>query len=242
MLATFTETERGTVINFNGAHALLPSNDPAYAPLTPAFKELVGTVEKLGETTKDEALAATLLKSTSARNAITAATVTFGALVQRKRDAEAADRKAWERSASVADEKHDAEWLRFYRGLPASEQAQRALAADLKELAPIATNPALAGLNPEVQSIAADRYVALNFADKVGLAGSYPARPSLEGDILATGVDHDAVEKASRVALEQHKQRMAQSTADESAMRNIINVLSAAFAMPAKDVLELIQP
>lgn len=242
MIATINDTDRGTVVNFDGVHALLPSNDPAYAPVIPMIRELVGTLNQLGETTKDEALPSALFKSAAARNTISAATVTYGALVQRKRDAETAERKAWERSPSVADDKYDAEWIRLYRDLPAAEQAQRALQADLAELAPIALNPALAGLNDKVQEIVSDRYVALNFADKVGLAGSYPARPSFDGDILATGVDREAVENASQVALAQHKQRIAQSDADESSMRNIIGALATAFAMAPKDVLQLIQP
>jgi hypothetical protein len=242
MLATVTDTDRGTVVNFDGVHALLPSNDPAYAPTIPTIRELVGTLTKLSETTKDEALPSALLNSAAGRNALSAAAVTYGALVQRKRDAEKAERKAWERSPSVADDKHDTEWIRLYRDLPASEQAQRALTADLAELTPIALNPTLAGLHDKVQEIVSDRYVALNFADKVGLAGSYPARSSFEGNILATGVDREAVENASQVALAQHKQRMAQSSADESAMRNIIAVLSTAFGMPPKDTLAMIQP
>jgi hypothetical protein len=242
MLATINDTDRGTVVNFDGVHALLPSNDPAYAPTIPAMRELVGTLTKLAETIKLEALPSALFKSTAARNAIAATSVTYGGLVQRKRDAETAERKAWERAPSVTDDKHDAEWIRLYRDLPASEQAQRALTADLAELTPIALNPALAGLHDKVQEIVADRYVALNFADKVGLAGSYPARPSLEGDILATGVDNEAVEKASQVALAQHKRRIAQSEADEAAMRNIVAVLATAFAMPPEDVLAAILP
>jgi hypothetical protein len=67
-------------------------------------------------------------------------------------------------------------------------------------------------------------------------------RPSLEGDILATGVDNEAVEKASQVALAQHKRRIAQSEADEAAMRNIVAVLATAFAMPPEDVLAAILP
>jgi hypothetical protein len=182
-----------------------------------------------------------LFKSTAARNAIAATTVTFGALLQRKRDAESAERNAWQRSANV-DDKHDVEWIRLYRDLPASEQAERALAADLAELTPIARNPALAGLHDKVQEIVSDRYVALNFADKVGLAGSFPARPSFDGEILATGIDREAVEKASQVALAEHKRRMAQSSDDEAAMRNIITVFATAFAMPSEDVLAAILP
>ena len=241
MLATINDTDRGAVVNFDGVHALLPSNDPAFAPTIPAMRELVGTLTKLAETIKIEALPSALFKSTAARNAIAATTVTFGALLQRKRDAELAERNAWQRSANV-DDKHDAEWIRLYRDLPASEQAERALAADLAELAPVALNPALAGLHDKVREIASERYVALNFADKVGLAGSYPAQPSFDGDILATGIDRQAVEKASQVALAQHKQRMAQSSDDEAAMRNIITVFATAFAMPPEDVLAAILP
>lgn len=241
MFATITDTDRGAVVNFDGMHSLLPSNDPAYAPVIPAMRELVGTLTKFAETIKIEALSSTLFNSTAARNAIAATTVTFGALLQRKRDAESAERNAWQRSANV-DDKHDAEWIRLYRDLPASEQAERALAANLAELTPIALNPVLAGLHDKVRGIVSERYVALNFADKVGLAGSFPARPSIDGNILATGVDREAVEKASQVALAQHKQRMAQSSDDEAAMRNIIAVLATAFAMPSEDVLELIQP
>lgn len=241
MLATITETDRGDVLNFEGIHTLLPS-DAAYAPLASPARELVETVGTLSKTLKEEAVPSALLNSTAGRNAIAAASVTYGALVQRKRDAESADRKALERSPSVADDKMDPEYFRVYRTLSPSEQTQRALQADLAELAAVALNPALAGLNDDVRNIVLERYVALNWADKVGLAGSYPAKPSLDGEILATGVNHAAVEQASRTAVEQHKQRMQQSKQDEGAMRNLINVLSAAFGIPANNVLELILP
>ncbi len=241
MLATITETDRGAVLNIEGVHALVPS-DAAFTPVASAARQFVETVGTLSETLKDEALPSALLNSAAGRNAIAATTVTYGALVQRKRDAESADRKAWERAPSVADDRLDPEWLRLYRSLNPSEQAQRALQADLAELAPIALNPALAGLDPKVREIASERYVALNFAEKVGLAGSYPAKPSLDGEILATGVDRESVETASQVALQQHKQRMAQSDADETAMRNIIAVLATAFALQPKDVLGLVSP
>ena len=242
MLANITETDRGAVLNFDGSHAFVPSNDPAYGPLVSTVGELVETVGTLSKTLKEEAIASALLNSSAGRAAIAAASVTYGALVQRKRDAESADRKALERSASVQDEKLDPEYFRLYRTLSPSEQTQRALQADLEELAAVALNPALAELNDDVRNIALGRYVALNWADKVGLAGSYRAKPSLDGEILATGVDFAAVEQASRVAVEQHKQRMAQSKDDEAAMRNLIAVLSAAFKLPPEAVLELIQP
>ena len=241
MLANITETDRGAVLNIEGIHALLPS-DAAYAPLASPARELVDTVGILSKTLKEEALPSALLNSTAGRNAIAAARVTYGALVQRKRDAESADRKALERSPSIADDKLDPEYFRLYRTLGPADQTQRALQADLGELAAIALNPALAGLSDDVRNIALERYVALNWADKVGLAGSYPAKPSLDGEILATGVNHAAVEQSSRAALEQHKQRMQQSKADEAAMRNLIAVLSAAFGIPANNVLELILP
>ena len=241
MLATITETDRGAVLNIEGAHALLPS-DAAYASLASPARDLVETVVTLSKTLKEEALPSALLNSTAGRNAIAAASVTYGALVQRKRDAESADRKALERSPSIADDKLDPEWFRLYRTLSPADQTQRALQADLAELAAIALNPALAGLNDDVRKIALERYIALNWADKIGLAGSYPAKPSLDGEILATGVDSAGVEKSSRAAVEQHKQRMEQSKADEAAMRNLIEVLSAAFGLPAEAILEFILP
>ena len=240
MLATFTETDRGAVLNIEGVHALLPA-DAAYAPLASPARDLVEAVGTLSKTLKEEALPSALLNSSAGRAAIAAARVTYGALVQRKRDAESADRKAWERSPS-ADDKHDAEWIRLYRDLSPSDQTRRALKADLAELAAIALHPALAGLNEDVREIVSERYVALNWADKVGLAGSYPAKPSLDGELLATGVNNVAVEQSSRAAVEQHKQRMEQSKADEAVMRNLIGVLSAAFKLPPEAVLELILP
>ena len=241
MLAPITETDRGAVLNIDGVHALVPS-EAAYAPLASPARELVDTVGTLSKTLKDEALPSALLNSSAGRAAIAATSVTYGALVQRKRDAESADRKALERSPSIADDKLDPEWFRLYRTLSPSDQTQRALQADLAELAAVALNPALAGLNDDVRDIVLERYVALNWADKVGLAGSYPAKPSLDGEILATGVDRGAVEKASRTAVERHRQRMAQSKDDEAAMRNLIGVLSAAFKLPPEAVLELILP
>ena len=241
MLATITETDRGAVLNIEGVHALLPF-DAAYAPLESPARELIETVGTLSKTLKEEALPSALLNSTAGRNAIAAARVTYGALVQRKRDAESADRKALERSPSVQDEKLDPEYFRLYRTLSPTDQTQRVLQADLSELAAVALSPALAGLNDDVRNIALERYVAKNWAEKVGLAGSYPAKPSLDGEILATGVDSAGVEKASRAAVEQHIQRLQQSKTDEAAMRNLIAVLSAAFKLPAEAVLELIQP
>ena len=241
MQATITETDRGAVLNIEGVHALLPF-DAAYAPLESPARELIETVGTLSKTLKEEALPSALLNSTAGRNTFTAARVTYGALVQRKRDAESADRKALERSPSIADDKLDPEWFRLYRTLSPADQTQRALQADLAELAAVALNPALAGLNDDVRKIALERYIALNWADKIGLAGSYPAKPSLDGEILATGVDSAGVEQASRAAVEMHKQRMEQSKTDEATMRNFIAVLSAAFKLPAEAVLGLIQP
>ena len=241
MLATFTETDRGAVLNIEGVHALLPA-EAAYAPVASPAKELVDTVVTLSKTLKEEALPSALLNSSAGRAAIAAASVTYGALVQRKRDAESADRKALERSPSIADDKLDPEYFRLYRTLSPADQTQRVLQADLSELAAVALNPALAALNDDVRNIALEKYVALNWASKVGLAGSYPAKPSLDGEILATGVNHAAVEQASRTAVEQHRQRMAQSKDDEAAMRNLIGVLSAAFKLPPEAVLELILP
>ena len=241
MLATITETDRGAILNIEGKHALLPS-DAAYAPLALPARESVDTVATLSKSLKDDALPSALLNSSAGRAAIAAASVTYGALVQRKRDAESADRKTLERSPSFADDKLDPEWFRLYRTLSPSEQTQRVLQADLSELAAVALNPALAGLNGDVRNIVLKRYVALNWADKVGLAGSYPAKPSLDGEILAAGVNHAAVEQASRVEVEQHTQRMQQSKDDEAAMRNLIAVLSAAFKLPPEFVLELIVP
>ena len=241
MLATITETDRGAVLNIEGVHALLPS-DAAYAPLASPARELIETVGTLSKTIREEALPSALLNSTAGRNAIAAARVTYGALVQRKRDAESANRKAMERSPSVADDKLDTEWFRLYRDLSPADQTRRGLTGGLGELAAIVTNPALAGVSDDVLEILTERYISLNWADKVGLAGSYPAKPSLDGEILATGVNHAAVEDASRAAVEQHLQRMQQSKADEAEMRNLIAVLSAAFKLPPEAILELIQP
>ena len=241
MSATFTRNDRGTVAGMNGANAFMP-DDAAYAGTTAAFEALMNEYERLAIVMRPEALPAALLTSTAGRSAITAATVTYGALLTRKREFEAADRNARERAPSVADTRDDGEWRGVYRTLAPGEQAGRIAVAGLRELAAIVAAPDLANLSPELRDMANDRYLALNFADRVGLAGNYPAVPSIEGDLLATGVDMAAVERAATEVLERHRERGERTASDEQALRSIVAYLAAAFAMQPADVLDRIKP
>lgn len=241
MSATFTRNERGAVAGMNGANAFMP-DDPAYAGTAAALEALMGEHARLAEVMKPEALPAALLNSTAGRSAIAAAAVTYGTLLSRKREFEAADRNARERAPSVADTRDDGEWRGVYRALTPGEQAGRIAVAGLRELAAIVAAPDLANLSPELRDMANDRYLALNFADRVGLAGNHPAQPSVEGDLLATGVDMAAVERAATAALERHRERGERSASDEQALRSIVAYLAAAFAMQPADVLERIKP
>ncbi len=241
MAATFAKNERGTVAGMNGANAFMP-DDAAYAGTTAAFEALTNEYERLAIVMRPEALPAALLTSTAGRGAIAATTVTYGALLTRKREFEAADRNARERAPSVADTRDDGEWRSVYRSLTPGEQAGRIAVAGLRELAAIVAAPDLANLSPELRATVNDRYLALNFADRAGLAGNHPAQPSVEGDLLATGVDMVAVERAANAALERHRTRGEQSASDEQALRSIVAYLAAAFAMQPADVLDRIKP
>lgn len=242
MQSTTQMTDRGMVANFEGVHALFPSDDVAMAATIPAVESLAEHRNTLAETTKEEALPSLTLQSQQGRAALSAVSVTYSALVQRKRDTEAADRRIWERSPTAADDRLDPHWCDLYRSLDPGSQFARIANAKLPELAAIALNPDLAGLGTDPREYAGERYVAMNFAERVGLAGGYPNRPSLEGDVLATGVDEVAVEKAATVALDAHKARVAQSKADEGTMRHVIAMLGAAFGLSEKEVLDRIIP
>ncbi len=237
MLATYTMTDRGPVAGIDGTNVFLQTGDTATAQTATALEALVTHAVHLSDTTKEDAMQRVLLASTAGHNAIAAASVTYGAFVQRKRDGEKANRVLMERAPSVADDRFDPHFCAIYRELSDGEQIARISAASLPELAAIQNNAALAGLGPHAQELATERYIALNWSDRVGLAGSYPKQPSLDGDVLATGVDHAAVENAASVALAQHRQRLEQAKDDEGVMRNLIATLAAAFGLSQQEIL-----
>lgn len=241
MAATFNRNDRGVVAGVDGTNAFLP-DDPAYAQTIGAFEALTNEHNQLSIVMKPEAIPAALMNSTVGRAAIVATSNTYGALLTRKREYETADRNARERAPSIADTRDDGEWRNVYRSLSPAEQAARISAADLRELAAIVAAPDLANLAPELRGPADERYLQLNFAERVGLAGNYPAMPSVTGDLLATGVDHVAVQQAAAAVLDRHRERGERSAGDEQALRSIVAYLAAAFNLPLAAVLERVQP
>lgn len=213
-------------------------NTAAYQPITAALIDLDDTKERLGRLMKPEALGEAVANSVEGRTATAVARLLYGTLLTNKRETAEAERRILERQPTD----RDAEIRTLWRGLSPAEQAARLTVADVDELAAIHRHPELSNVRSELMDPIRDRLRMLNFIDRSQLSGSHPAKPSLTGELLAVGVDQDAVMRAAESALTRHKARLAQSASDEATLRDLVSHLAASFNMQPDTVLERIIP
>ncbi|SFG02186.1 hypothetical protein SAMN05518801_105245 [Novosphingobium sp. CF614] len=147
-----------------------------------------------------------------------------------------ADARAREIPPSL-DMSQEAERRARYRGLSLADQMAAAQRADLADLAAIVARGNLCDWAPEAFDLASERYAALAWAERVGLASNHPRQPSLEGGLTVTGPDAAAVETAALAALAHHRQRADDLETVEAALRNQICLVAAALEMTPDDVL-----
>lgn len=216
----------------------IPNNDSVYQATIVALDGVDDAKDRLDITMKPEAVGPALATSTDGRTALSVASTLYGALLKRKRETQDADRNSVERNPT----ERDAEYRAFWRNLSIAEQAAQREIADVDELAAVYRFPQLAGLYPDLLEGVRERLMLLNFIDRVHLSAGYPARPSLSGDLLATGVDHEAVMKAGEAVIERHRARLEETQADERTIRDLIAYLSFAFAITPEAVLEKVLP
>lgn len=229
-----TKNDRGMVFD-NTVH--IP-NTPPYEAITTALIDLDDTKERLVHLMKPEALGEAVANSVQGRTATAVGRLLFGTLLTNKRETAEAERRVLERQPT----ERDMEIRTFWRGLSPAEQAARVAVADVDELAAVHRHPELSNVPAELMEPIRDRLRMLNFIDRSQLSGSHPAKPSLTGELLAVGVDQDAVMRAAEVALTVHKARLAQSATDEATLRDLVSHFATSFDMQPATVLERIIP
>jgi hypothetical protein len=124
-----------------------------------------------------------------------------------------------------------------FRGMSLADQMAAAQRADLADLAAIVARGNLCDWAPEAFEVAQERWLALAWAERVGLASDHPRQPSLEGGLTVTGPDAAAVEAAARDAMAHHRQRADNLETVEAALRNQVCLVAAALEMTPEDVL-----
>jgi hypothetical protein len=229
---SWIKNERTTVFdNF----VSIPNDDDAYGPV---IEQLIAVDEKKVELAKvmlPEALPLALNESVQGRTAEAEAKILFGNLITRKREAEAAERNI---QAAIIDSPLGAEFRTLWRSLPMAEQVKRLKDMDLAEASALSLYPDLANVAQQLRPMVNDRAQLLAHIERTALAAMHPNRPSFDGNILATGVDEAAVQRAGTAALDKHKARMQKSEDDDRTIRAIIQHLAHLFDQPAQAVLE----
>lgn len=213
----------------------IPNDDDTYDPVK---KQLIAVDEKKVELAKvmlPEALPLALSESVEGRTVVAEARILFGKLMTRKREAEAAERNL---QAAIIDPPNGPEYRAMWRSLPLPEQAKRLNEMSLAEASALSLYPDLANLAPQLRQIVNARAQLLAHIDRTALAAMHPNRPSLKGEILATGVDFQSVQRAGEAALAKHKARLERSQDDDRTIRRIIQHLAHLFEQPAEVVLE----
>lgn len=224
--------ERTTVID---NYVSLPNNDPLYEPVIERLKALDAKRDHLDKLMKAEALPVALSESVEGRTAEAEAKILYGNLLARKREGEAAHRNV---AAAIIDPPHGPEIRTMYRSLPLSEQVKRLPRMDLAEASALTLYPDLANVAEQLRPMIEDKARLLAHQERTALAASYPKRPSLDGDILATGVDTEALQRAGELALAEHKARLERSKDDDNNMRSIVHHLAGMFGQTPQGVLE----
>lgn len=228
------DTGQGTIFD-NAVH--IRHDDTALMSVLAALIALDDAKDRMGEIMKPEALGKALAESNEGRTAIMMTRTGYGALLSRKRETLESDRRAATREPS----ERDAEYRAYWRTLSPAEQAQRLATASVDELGAIDRDADLANLGPELRDRLRERFMLANFIDRSALAGSHPAKPTIDNP-LATGVDHDALNAAAEAVLTKHRARLEQSKQDEATLRDLIRYLAVTFDMPAEAVLERVLP
>lgn len=226
------KNERTTVFdNF----VSIPNDDDTYTPIR---EQLIAVEEKKAELAKvmlPEALPRALSESVEGRTAEAEAKILFGNLMARKRDAEAAERNI---QTAIIDPPNGPEYRTLWRSLPFAEQAKRLKDMSLAEASALSLYPDIANVAPQLRPMVDDRARLLAHQERTALAAMHPNRPSMEGDILATGVDETAVQRAGEAAIAKHKARLEKSKDDDRIIRTIIQHLAHMFGLPAQVILE----
>ncbi|WP_062342615.1 hypothetical protein [Novosphingobium sp. CCH12-A3] len=213
----------------------IPNDDDAYNPVK---EQLIAVDEKKTDLTKvmlPEALPKALSESVQGRTAEAETKILFGSLMARKRAAEAAERNI---QAAIIDPANGAEYRTLWRSLPMTEQAKRLKDMSLAEASALSLYPDLANVAPQLRPMVNDRAQLLAHIERTAIAAMHPNRPSLEGNVLATGVDEAAVQRAGEAALAKHKARLERSKDDDRTIRTIIQHLARMFDQPAQVILE----
>lgn len=228
----WAKNERTTIFD---NYVSLPNGDPLYEPVVERLTGLDAKRDKLDKLMKPEALPVALAESVEGRTAEAESKILYGNLLARKREGEAADRNV---AAAIIDPPHGAEIRTLWRALSMPEQAKRLAHMDLAEASALWLYPDLANVANELRPMIDDRARLLTHQERTALAALYPKRPSLDGDVLATGVDDAALQRAGEVALAEHKARLERSKDDDRIFKSIVHHLARLFGQPPQAVLE----
>lgn len=224
-------TARGTLFG----NVLLSDSDPDNSPLISSLSNLLEKRDDLGKVMLPEALPMALRESVEGRTAIAEMRIYFGKKLSQKREAEAAERNL---TSAIIDPANGFEYRNLWRSLSMAEQAKRLKSMSLAEASALTLYPDIANVAVQLRPQIGERARLLAHIERTAMAAMYPNRPSMEGDILATGVDEVAVQRAGEAALAKHNERLKQSKNDDSAIRAIIQHFAYMFDQPAEAVLE----
>ncbi|WP_373492121.1 hypothetical protein [Parasphingorhabdus sp.] len=132
--------------------------------------------------------------------------VQYDDVLTEKRAIAAAEVRMAEIPASVRHD-HFPEIRASFKGLDTADAAKLASKADLETLsALIDAGQLLTGLSDPAWEIVQNRYLVLATVERLGLLANYQQIPTVD-NLLATGPDFSAAEKAVREMLAAHEQR-----------------------------------
>ena len=158
-------------------------------------------------------------------------------VVAKKRGITEADIRAMEIPASVR-RAHFPEIRVRFKNLDTADAAKIASRAPLETLsALIDGGQELTGLSDPVWEIVQDRYLVLAHVERMGLSATFQKIPTVD-NLLATGPDHSAAEKAVREMLATHKARKTDLSNSESELRSMLSFIANVCHRSVDDVLQ----
>ena len=124
-----------------------------------------------------------------------------------------------------------------FKGLDTAEAAQTASRADLETLAALIDGgQVLTGLSDPAWEIVQDRYLVLANIERMGLLANFQQVPTVD-NLLATGPDLAAAEKAVREMLAAHEQRKDDLKNSESELLSMLKFMANVEKRSVDDVL-----
>ena len=163
--------------------------------------------------------------------------VQYDDVLTEKRAISAAEVRMAEIPPSVRRD-HFPEIRASFKGLDTANAAQTASRADLETLAAlIDAGQHLTGLSDPVWEIVQDRYLVLATIERLGLLANYQQIPTV-GNLLATGPDLAAAEKAVREMLAAHEQRKDDLVASEIELLSMLKFMANVEHRSVDDVLQ----